>query len=55
MYKIETRSAVTGNTWTDEVGDANEFESEGQAEATIESLREIGPDWAEAEYRVVGA
>jgi len=54
MFTIETKSAATGNAWTTEgLGDAAEFESEELAEETIDDLRGLGPDWSEAEYRVV--
>ena len=53
-YTIETRSPATRNAWsTDGVGDDNSFPSEKAAEKAIEDLRRLGPDWADAEYRVV--
>ena len=42
------------NGTTDGIGDEaeNVFESREQAEAMIEQLKAIGPDWADAEYEV---
>lgn len=57
MYQIETLTSDTnGGRWTTEgLGDrgVNRFDSEEEAERAIESLRALGGDWAEAEYRVV--
>lgn len=55
-YIIETRPAnsTDASDWTtDGIGDQNEFATAEAAEAAIEELRAIGPDWADADYRVV--
>lgn len=51
-YQIETRGPASRDWTTDGIGAANEFATEAEAEATIEALRNLGDDWAEAEYRV---
>jgi hypothetical protein len=57
MYQIQTRKPATderhANDWTsDGIGEGNRFATEAEAEAAIESLRALGRDWAESEYRV---
>jgi hypothetical protein len=39
--------------YVEETPDANTFDSEEEAHEAIESLRQIGSEWAAAEYRVV--
>jgi len=53
-YAIESRSA-TSREWHRDVGDprANRFADASEAEEAIESLRDLGDEWATAEYRVV--
>ena len=54
MYEIQNRSRDWGyRQWSpDGIGGPNEFETEAEAVEVIEALRELGEDWAEAEYRV---
>lgn len=60
MYQIESRSTDTeapsyAREWSaDSVGDAdaNRFETIDEAEQAIEALRQLGDEWATAEYRV---
>ncbi len=54
-YMIEGRGQA--GDWSEEyVGndtDANTFTTEEEAEESIQELRKLGDDWADAEYRVV--
>lgn len=55
-YRIETKDS--SGRWSSDVeayDGANRFDSEAEAEAAIESLRKLGDEWADAEYRVVTA
>lgn len=58
-YIIETRTPETderpaGPWHSDGMGpDAIEVESVEEGDRIIGELRQVGPDWAEAEYRVV--
>lgn len=53
-YQIETYDRTDRRWTTDGIGDpsANRFSSAEEAEDAIESLRALGGEWAEAEYRV---
>lgn len=58
-YYIQTRKPSDrlprdpSDWYSDDVGEPNEFSSVQEAEAVIQVLRQIGPEWAEAEYRVM--
>jgi hypothetical protein len=56
MYEIITRNPNNPpgyRDWTtDAIGQPNEFVTREEAEEAIESLKALGDDWAEAEYRV---
>jgi len=55
-FSIETRSNRRWNTDGVDGGDTsglNTFSTREEAEAAIKSLRQAGPDWKRAEYRVV--
>lgn len=55
MFEIQAKGRY--GDWDSEYvsGDpqATRFESEAEAEAAIEELRGLGPDWENGEYRVV--
>jgi len=54
-YQIQTWDTYS-NSWTsDGIGDpdVNLFNTKSEAEEAIAALRELGPEWAEAKYRVV--
>jgi hypothetical protein len=42
-----------GNWADDCVGDGNRFDTEEEAWAAVQSLRDLGGEWAGVEYRVV--
>ena len=51
-YEILTLHRVgLGETW-EPIPSDNEFDSEQEAHEMIESLRELGDDWSDAQYRV---
>jgi len=53
MYRIET---MRDGMWTaDGMGDERRraYSTRAEAEASIENLRTCGPDWRDADYRVV--
>ena len=52
MYSIVTRTAKHPEWSIDAVGQPNEFETEEEAWEAIEKLRELGGEWAVAEYNV---
>ena len=54
MFRIQAKNEY-GQWDFESVGDsaANHFETEGEAEAAIESLKALGSEWADGEYRVV--
>ena len=54
-YQIESRTTHwASREWSpDGIGEPNEFDTEAEALAAIDALRQLGEDWAEAEYRVV--
>ena len=53
-YEIQSRSNnCSSRDWSpDGMGGPNEFDTEAEAEVTIESLQALGEEWDEAEYRV---
>ncbi len=55
-FQIESRntaSSLTSEWDIDGIGEPNAFDTYEEAEAAIEELRQLGDDWAAAEYRVV--
>jgi len=54
-YAIETRNPNETGALADwhSAGDDNSFATQEEAEAAIVTLKTLGPDWAEAEYRIV--
>lgn len=56
-FAIESRTVdpetEIATPWDRDVGDQNEFETRAEAEAAIDELKTLGPDWEAAEYRVV--
>ena len=49
-YQVQTWQQ--DGQWSNEVGEANVFTSEAEAEEAITELRALGDGWREAEYRV---